>query len=174
MRYRVPARCRPQERVGDSVIEIRIPGSASLRLEHLVLDVNGTIAAGGALVPGVAEAVEALSAALSVVAITADTHGTAARLHEALGVDVHIIAAGDEGPQKRRFVEELGAEHVVAVGNGANDAEMLEAAALGVAVIGAEGAASSAIVAADIVTISVLDALALLAQPARITATLRH
>jgi len=156
------------------VIEVRVPGSDTLLLEHLVLDVNGTIAAGGALVPGVVEAVEALSAALNVVAITADTHGTAARLYDTLGVDVHIIAAGDEGPQKRRFVEELGAASVVAIGNGANDAEMLKAAGLGIVVIGGEGAAPAALISADIVTTSVLDAMSLLAQPARITATLRH
>jgi P-type E1-E2 ATPase len=143
-------------------------------LEHLVLDVNGTIAVGGVLVPGVAEAVEALGAVLHVVAVTADTHGTAPRLRDALGIDVQVIEAGAESEQKLEFVRNLGASRVVAVGNGANDALMLEEAALGVAVIGGEGASSVAVAAADIVTVSVLDALALLAQPVRIAATLRR
>ena len=145
-----------------------------LSLEHLVLDVNGTIAAGGALVPGVAEAVEALAAALHVVAVTADTHGTAARLRDALGIEVRVIEAGAEAAQKLAIVRELGSERVVAIGNGANDVEMVRAAALGVAVIGAEGAAGKLIASADIVTTSILDALALLSQPARIVATLRR
>jgi soluble P-type ATPase len=50
----------------------------------------------------------------------------------------------------------------------------LRASGLGIAVIGAEGAASSALAAADVVTTSILDALALLSQPARIVATLRR
>lgn len=156
------------------VIEIDVPGSGQLKLEHLVLDVNGTIAAGGGLIPGVAEAVEALGATLHVVAITADTHGTAHRLREALGIDVHVIPAGEEAERKVAFVHTLGAENVVAIGNGANDVGMLRASGLGIAVIGAEGAASSALVAADVVTTSILDALALLSQPARIVATLRR
>lgn len=156
------------------MIEIEVPGHQTLALEHLVLDVNGTIAVGGALVPGVAEAVEALGAALHVVAITADTHGTAGRLREVLGIDVHVIGPGEESRQKLDFVRELGAAGVVAVGNGANDALMLEEAALGIAVIGGEGASATALASADIVTVSVLDALALLAQPARIAATLRR
>ena len=41
------------------MISIDIPGHRRLELEYLVLDVNGTIATGGVLVPGVAEAVEA-------------------------------------------------------------------------------------------------------------------
>lgn len=164
----------PSTRVGDSVITTIVPGVGTLKLENLVLDVNGTIAAGGALVPGVAEAIEALSAALHIVATTADTHGTATRLREALGVEIQVISEDGEALQKRRLVELLGADRTVVIGNGANDEEMLSSAALGIAVIGTEGAAHTALSAADIVTTSVLDALALLAQPARIAATLRR
>ncbi len=159
---------------GISVIDVHIPGSDHLVLEHLVLDVNGTIAAGGGLVPGVAEAVEALAATVHVVAITADTHGTAARLRDALGIEVRVILQGEEGAQKQALVEELGAHKVVAVGNGANDVDMVRAAALGIAVIGAEGAAGPLLAVADVVTTSILDALSLLSQPARIVATLRR
>lgn len=156
------------------MIDVVVPGQGPLSLEHLVLDVNGTIAAGGALVAGVAEAVEALAATLHVVAVTADTHGTASRLREALGIEVRVIESGDEAAQKVALVEALGSERVVAIGNGANDVEMVRAAALGIAVIGAEGAAGRLLASADIVTTSILDALALLAQPARIMATLRR
>ncbi len=156
------------------MISIDIPGFRRLDIEHLVLDVNGTIATGGVLVPGVAEALEALGGVANVVAVTADTHGTAPRLREALGIEVHIIEAGNESQSKLEFVRELGADKVAAVGNGANDALMLSEAALGIAVVGGEGASVAAMQAADIVTFSVLDALALLAQPARIVATLRR
>jgi soluble P-type ATPase len=50
---------------------------------------------------------------------------------------------------------------------------MLKEAILGIAVIQEEGAAVESLVAADIVTRSILDALDLLLRPLRLTATLR-
>ena len=37
-----------------------IPGSPPLRIRHLVLDLNGTLALDGRLLPGVAEALDAV------------------------------------------------------------------------------------------------------------------
>jgi soluble P-type ATPase len=61
----------------------------------------------------------------------------------------------------------------VAIGNGRNDVAMLEAAALGIAVLGPEGTAGGAVAAADVVARSVQEALALLTEPRALTATLR-
>ena len=75
--------------------------------------------------------------------------------------------------QAPRLVERLGAERVVAVGNGANDAGMLQAAALGIAVLGPEGLAGEAWQAADVVA-GIHQALDLLLHPRRLVATLRR
>ena len=56
---------------------------------------------------------------------------------------------------------------------GANDAAMLRAAALGVCVLSTEGAAAVTLAAADIVVPDILSALALFDRPLRIVATLR-
>ena len=61
----------------------------------------------------------------------------------------------------------------VVIGNGANDALVLEAAALGIVVLGPEGASSRALRAADIVCSAVTDALDLLLDPTALAATLR-
>jgi len=156
------------------MIEVDIPGRGVVRLRHLVLDVNGTIACDGVLLPGVVEALRDLRDVVSVVAVTADTHGTARGLEAAAGVQVQVIARGGETEQKLRLVQELGADEVVAIGNGANDAGMLEAAALGVCVIGPEGAATQAVLASDVVVTSIVDALDLLRAPRRLVATLRR
>jgi len=76
--------------------------------------------------------------------------------------------------QKAEFVNRLGAAGVVAIGNGANDAGMLEAAALSIAVIECEGASGEAIAAADVVVVGVANALDLLLNPRRLIATLRR
>lgn len=156
------------------MIEIDVPGRGIVAVSHLVLDVNGTIARDGSLLPGVVDALRELRSAASVVAVTADTHGTARDLEAAAGVQVHVIGRGEEAEQKLRLVEELGAQTVMAIGNGANDAGMLRAAAVGVCVIGPEGAATPAVLASDIVVTSIVDALDLLRVPRRLVATLRR
>ena len=55
----------------------------------------------------------------------------------------------------------------------ADDAGMLEAAAIGIAILGEEGLAVEALLQADIVTANIFDALSLLEFPTRLVATLR-
>jgi len=152
---------------------VHIPGRGNLRLAHLVLDLNGTLAAGGEVRPGVAERLAQLAPRLRGHLLTADTRGTGAAIAQSLGLALHRLEPGHEAAGKRAFVESLGAAHVVAVGNGANDVEMLRVAALGLAVLGPEGLAVPALQAADVVVPHVGAALDLLLDPARLVATLR-
>jgi P-type E1-E2 ATPase len=151
-------------------IEVEIPGREPLGLEHLVLDLNGTLTDRGELIEGVAERLAQLHDRLEVHVLSADTYGTLAAVAAELGADVRTVVTGEE---KARHVSELGGERCAAVGNGANDAAMLEAAALGIAVIGPEGVSSSALRSADVVCTSILDALDLLLHERTLIATLR-
>ena len=83
------------------------------------------------------------------------------------------IQPGEESQQKAAFIRQLGAEQVVAIGQGANDAEMLRSAGLGICVLSAEGSAVETLLAADLVVANIFDALALLEKPLRIVASLR-
>ncbi len=153
---------------------IHIPGLGALCLRHLVLDLNGTIAVDGALLPGVAERVAALREALTVYLLTADTRGQGAATADQLGIQLHRLTPGQEAQQKADFVQALGAPDTAAVGNGANDALMLAAASLGIAVLGREGLAVAALQAADLTVADVADALDLVLHPQRLIATLRR
>jgi P-type E1-E2 ATPase len=155
------------------VIRLDIPGRGILELEHLVLDLNGTIALDGAVLAGVPQRLAALSEKLSIHLVTADTRGQATAIAEQLGVELTLVAPGNEAEQKRALVERLGAERVVAVGNGANDVGMLQEATLGIAVLGSEGLAGEALRAADVVA-GIHEALDLLLHPRRLMATLRE
>ena len=150
-----------------------VPGWRRLEIRHLVLDLNGTVALDGVLLPGVARAVTELSRELTCHLVTADTFGTASELFGP-AVSLALISPGDEGGQKLALVQELGADHVAALGNGANDAQMLQAACLGVAVLGREGACAAALHAADVVVPDPLAGLELLSRPDRLKATLRR
>ena len=70
-------------------------------------------------------------------------------------------------------MEQLEGEKCVCIGNGRNDCLMLKAATPGIVVVQAEGAAVEAVLGADVVTCSILDALDLLLCPQRLAATLR-
>lgn len=115
-----------------------------------------------------------LSERLSIHLVSADTHGHGSQTATSLGVNFIRVDPGAESHQKRRFVERLGRENVVAVGGGANDRQMLEAAALGIAVLGSEGMAVASLTAADVVVGSIQDALDILLKAQRLVATLRR
>ncbi len=108
--------------------------------------------------------------------ITADTHGTAPIIEESLGgaAYVKVVSGSNTAEDKKRFVQELGEAHTMAVGNGANDVEMFEKAALSIGIIGGEGAFAPLLAAADIVVTNIDDALQLLLEPKRMIATLRR
>lgn len=155
-------------------VTIPVPNAGELNLRHLVLDVNGTIAADGWLLVGIADAIEELKPFLHVTLLTADTFGTGRSLGDHLGVEVHVLPSDRPGGNtKAALVRKLGADRVAAIGNGVNDAEMLKAAALGIAVLGPEGCAPQALAAANVVASSASEALALLLNPKRLSATLR-
>jgi len=144
------------------------------RLRYLVLDVNGTVAVDGRLVEGVAWRLAELHRSVEVHMLTADTQGRQQVIDAQLGMKAMRITPEDEAAQKASLVRELGGEGVCAIGNGANDAEMLGEAKLAIAVLGEEGLAMETLNAADVVVPHVNAALDLLLNPLRLVATLRR
>lgn len=151
---------------------IEIPDFGPLTIQHIVCDYNGTIAVDGNLLPGFTEAVNGLKD-LEIHVITADTFGVAH--HQLAHTNCHLTIVPDEkqAQWKRDYVRALGADSVAAIGNGRNDRLMLSEAALGIALIQAEGAAVEALRSADIICTAITDALAYFENPKRLIATLR-
>ncbi len=142
-------------------------------LEHLVLDVNGTLAVDGVLIEGVAQTLNRLQNSLKIHMVTADTHGKQYQIDQQLGLQATRLQKGNEPEQKADYVDRLGCEKVIAIGQGANDSAMLQKAAIGVCVLSPEGTAISTLLAADLVVPDILTALALLEKPNRMIASLR-
>lgn len=155
------------------MLEITIPGRGELRLQHLVTDVNGTLAIDGQLLDGLAKRLIALKDRLTIHLLTADTHGRQALIDQQLGLTATRVRSGDEATQKAAYVRQLGAETVVAIGQGANDAAMLKEAGLGLCVLSAEGIAVETLLSADLLMPDIFAALDLLEHPVRIIASLR-
>jgi soluble P-type ATPase len=155
------------------MIELNIPGRGLIRLQHLVCDVNGTLAVDGQLLDGVKLSLSNLSKRLTLHLITADTHGKQDIIDQRLGLRAVHIQPGNEAEQKENYVRQVGAGMVVAIGQGANDAGMLRIAALGICVLSPEGAAVETLMGADLVVTNIYEALEILEKPLRIVATLR-
>jgi soluble P-type ATPase len=111
---------------------------------------------------------------LKIDVVTFDTFGTARKALRRLPCVVTVLTGGEGSRQKETFLESLGPDRCIAVGNGINDRGMLAKARLGIVVIGDEGAACKALAEADIVVPNIVAALDLLTTPRRILATLRN
>ncbi|MBK1902237.1 MULTISPECIES: HAD family hydrolase [Burkholderia] len=156
------------------MISIDIPGCHVLNLEHLVLDFNGTLAVDGKLLEGIAPRIAQLAERLDVHVVTGNTHGDARMQMRGCRAEVVCLPPAAQAEAKRDYVVRLGAGRVAAIGNGRNDALMLEQAALGIAVLGTEGLAADALEAADVVVRHAVDALGLMLFPTRLIASLRR
>lgn len=156
------------------MIELNIPGRGLIQLEHLVCDVNGTLAVDGHLIEGVGKALPRLRDRLAIHLLTADTHGKQETIDRQLGLTAVRIRPGDEASQKQHYIQELDASRVLAIGQGANDAAMLKAAAIGVCVFSREGTAVETLLVADLLVPDILVALELIEKPMRLLASLRR
>ncbi len=154
------------------MIEVEVHGSV-YRVENVVFDMNGTLSVDGVIPEDVREMLVELARRVRVYIVTSDTFGTAEKL-DIPGVEVVVLdPKGSASVQKKEWIERLGPERTVAVGNGYNDHLMLERACLGIGVCWREGASLAALEMADVVVFSPQDAIGLLLNPLRIKATTR-
>jgi len=156
------------------MIVIDISGYKKIEALHLVLDYNGTLAVDGQLIKGVKNRLELLSSKLTIHIVTADTFNTSKKELGGLHCCHEILSPSRQDIQKELYITKLGKEHVIAIGNGRNDMLMIQQAALGIMVIQKEGGYAPLFQIADIVCFSIIDALELLLNPLRMTATLRN
>ncbi len=163
------------QKKGRGMLHIPIPGGDDLLLNHLVCDINGTLAVDGYISTPIRERLSTLSGQLQVHFLSADTYGTLQQLVDEFrqaGVSVRMERV-KRGEDKAAYVRTLSPEQVVALGNGVNDVSMFHLARLSIAICGAEGLAKEALQVATLVVPGPEVALDLLLHPRRLTATLR-
>ncbi|MEA1962448.1 MAG: haloacid dehalogenase, partial [Bacillota bacterium] len=119
------------------MLKVSLPGRGrQLELKKLLLDLNGTLTVDGILENGVKQRIEDIKKNFEVYLLTADTRGSGSQVAEELGIQLFKVS-GDHGNQdKLDFLNTVGAEETVMIGNGFNDSLVLEQAALSIAVIG--------------------------------------
>jgi len=154
-------------------MQVSIPNYKTLELKHVVLDYNGTLAKDGILIEDAKVLLQELSLKYSVHVITADTFGSVHKQVESFDLKVKVLSSDNHTQEKAQYIEQLGWVHCAAVGNGNNDASMIEKAAVGIALLGDEGCAQATLMKSDLVCKNIVDALTLFVKPKRLIATLR-
>ena len=155
------------------MITVNIPSRQKLEAEHLVLDVNGTLANDGKIDLETINLLKLLESKIAIHVVTADTYGTARNELKDINCKIKILSSGQQDKQKKKYVNKLGKDHTIAIGNGLNDALMLKTASLSIGVIQMEGASMKCLIHADVVCTNINHALELLLNPMRLIATLR-
>jgi soluble P-type ATPase len=162
---------------GSQKMQIDMPCGVFYDLFNMILDLNGTITVDGGFVDGIVDRLKEVSEIMDVYVLTADTGQTLDRLADQLvedcGIKIHRLESGRGDIQKLAFLEKLGRDKTVAIGNGCNDALMLREAKLGLCIIGTEGASIDALMASDAVFFNICDAIDIFLKPKRMIATLR-
>ena len=155
------------------MIRINIPGFGLLEIKNLVTDLNGTITDSGRLIPGALSHMKALKeSGIDIYVVSGDTRGVLGKiLAQDSGIET-VLTTSAEG--KRAFVEKIGPGQTVCIGNGNIDVEMFKVARLSICTIQAEGAATRAMLNADIVVPHITDALKMLLDHKCLVATLRY
>lgn len=156
------------------MIVISASGWGKREIEHVVMDFNGTLAVDGQLLAGVDERLPRLSIMARIHICSADFFGTVADETRHFELALKVLKGSNQSLEKAEFVRRLGPLKVAAIGNGRNDFHMLKEAAIGIAVVGAEGAHPETIAAADVVCVGINDALDLLLNPERLASTLQR
>lgn len=157
------------------MLEIIIPGHNDLSIQNIVFDFNGTLATDGKLKPALKEMLAEIKnfTDIDIYILSSDTYGSVQNECRDIGIKVQVLSGKNGRIEKKEFVQALGTENTICIGNGMNDTGMFEVCALSIVIIGEEGCSAKALMKADIAVKSSEDALMLLLNPKRITATLR-
>jgi len=148
------------------------PGRAPLEIESVLIDFEGTLAMDRRVPPKAKDKINLLSKRLKIFILTQAPREVVEKALRRTEAEVIYLKEGDASREKLDLLRHLGTDRTVAIGNGFDDASLIEEAALGICVIGKEGTATEAIEKADVVVLNVLDGLDFILKPLRQKATL--
>jgi soluble P-type ATPase len=154
------------------MILIQRGGEAPLEINFILLDFEGTLASDRRVHPKAKDKINLLSKRSKIYILTKGEEGSVGEALKKLKVEVIYLKEGEASQQKLDLLRQLGAERSVAIGNGIDDAPVMEEAGLGIGILGKEGASPEALKRADVIVTDILDALDFLLKPFRQKATL--
>lgn len=156
------------------MIAIVRPGLDPLEIDSLLIDFEGTLAMDGRVHPKVKDKLNLLAKRVQISILIGEETEKVKEALKRVKAEIVPVAEGQASQEKLRWLHRLGPNRTAAIGNGFDDGELLEKAALGLAVLSREGTAASTWIKADLLFPTLLDALDFLLKPLRQKATLKR
>ncbi len=154
------------------MITIERPGQDNLEIEFILIDFEGTLVSDRRVHPKAKDKINLLSKRTKIYILTKGEKELVEETLKKVKAEIFYLMGGEISRRKIDLMHQLGATRTVAIGNGLDDAPMIEEAGLGICVIGKEGASAETVKKADVVVLNILDALDFLLKPLRQKATL--
>lgn len=154
------------------MITIQRPGREPLQIESILIDFEGTLASDCRVHPKARDRINLLAKRTRIYILTKGEREAIETILRKVKAEIVFSLEGQGSQERLDLLTRLGKDRTVAIGNGLEDAAMIEEAGLGICVIGKEGASGEALSKADVVVTDILDALDFLLKPFRNRATL--
>ena len=154
------------------MILIQKPGQEPLVIEFILIDFEGTLASDRRVHPKARDKLNLLSKRSKIYILAKGEQEAIGEILKKVKAEVIYLTEGEASQRKLDLLRQLGATRTVAIGNGVDDAAMIEEAGLGICIIGKEGTSVEAMEKADVVFTDILHALDFLLKPLRHKATL--
>ena len=153
------------------MIAIQRAGQEPLEIDFILLDFEGTLASDRRVHPKAKDKINLLSKRTRIY-ILAKEEERVMEVLKRVKAEIIFLKEEESSQEKLNLLHQLGATKTVAIGNGLDDAPMIDEAGLGICVIGREGTAGETMQKADVLFPDLLDALDFLLKPLRQKATL--
>lgn len=154
------------------MILIERPGQDPLEIDHLLIDFEGTLAMDRRVHPKAKDKINLLSKRLKIYIFASEEKERVEEVLRRVRAEIVFLNQGNSSKQKLEFLKSLGGLRTAVIGNGIDDLPVVKEAALGMVIVGKEGASGALIQAANLVFTNVIDALDFLLKPLRQRATL--
>ncbi len=154
------------------MIPIERPGLSPLEIEFILVNFEGTLAIDRRVHPKAKDKMNLLSKRTKIYILTKEKKELIEERLRKVKAEIVYLAEGGSSQRKSDLLHQLGPARCIAIGNGIDDAAMIQEAGVGINIIGKEGASGEAMKNADLVFSDILDALDFLLKPLRQKATL--
>ena len=149
------------------MIILQRPGQIPLEIEFILLNFEGTLATDRRIHPKAKDKLNLLAKRSKIYILAKGEQEAIGEILKKIKAEVIYLTEGEVSQGKLDLLRQVGAARTVAIGNGVDDAAMIEEAGLGICVMGKEGASGEAIEKADVVFADILHALDFLLKPLR-------
>jgi P-type E1-E2 ATPase len=154
------------------MITIQRPGQEPLEIDFILIDFEGTLALDRRVHPKTKDKINLLSKRTKIYILTTGEKENVDETLNKVKAEIIYLTEGKSSQQKLDLVRQVGEERTVVIGNGIDDALMIEEAGFGICVLSKEGISLETMKKADVLFTNILEALDFLLKPLRQKATL--